>query len=356
MRNYIQLLFALLVACAVEQPEPQPEQTAPVSPAAGRDEHKPTMSSMQAASDHGSRLSQAGEDPYPGAEQWCYEVDDLMPCRREGDTSANELLPTACGPDPRTGRRRVCIDPWWVNGHERLCVPPSLTRREQKAASAELQAFIYRRENGKQKGICQPQSWWRADQGHSVEPGFCNPEPLVKLLRVVSIRESNYDQRRTHLLSRDQVAARSAYQRKRKLYEGVNPHYYAWARWRSRGPYGQNPALHLWRFDRKAPPEILCNRVIATEVYMETLRSCHPRLAQLRGGDPDWWDLHHCASGGSFSRPDVIDTSKGSFHHRAQRMDLDPYQMVPIEWLGKAISHDLVTVREIERKISPTDG
>jgi len=76
----------------------------------------------------------------------------------------------------------------------------------------------------------------------------------------------------------------------------------------------------------------------------------------LRGGDPDWWDLHHCASGGSFSRPDVIDTSKGSFHHRAQRMDLDPYQEVPIEWLGKAISHDLVTVREIERKISPTDG
>ena len=289
-------------------------------------------------------------EAYEGAENWCYEVDDLPPCRREGD-GASEELPTECSPDPRTGRTRICVDPWWVSGHGRVCVPRPLDSRERTRARAELEAYVYRRVDGKHEGICQPQKWWRWGKGQEVDAGKCSPKPLSLLLAVVSWREAKHDKKRTHLLNPDKVAARGSWKRKRDLYQDVNPHYWSANRWRSRGAYGTNPAVHLWRWDRTAPPEVLCNRVIATETYLETLRACHGKLRSLRGGDPDWWDLHHCASGGKHGRPEQISTDPGSFHQRATRVGLDPYQKVPIEWLGTQIPHEMAQVREIEEKI-----
>ncbi len=350
MRHITLLLTLITLSTCTDETYQPPEPSADVpkptqEPEPAREPAQ--LSAMQAPEPAVTMATEA----YEGAENWCYEVDDLPPCRREGD-GADEALPTTCTPDPRTGRTRICVDPWWVPGHGRVCVPRPLDSREREHARAELVAFVYRRVNGRHEGICQPQSWWRWGQGHEVDRGKCDPKRLSLLLAIVSWRETKHDRRKTHLMNPDKKAAAGAWKRKRHLYAESNPHYWAAYRWRSRGPYGTNPALHLWKWDRTAPPEVLCNRVIATETYLETMRGCHTKLRDLRGEDPDWWDLHHCASGGKLARPEVISTERGSFHQRATKVGLDPYEQVPIEWLGTPITHELSEVREIEEKIA----
>jgi hypothetical protein len=287
-------------------------------------------------------------DPYEGARDWCYEIDDLPPCQLDVEDGE---MPTKCDPDPRTGRARICVDPWWVEGHERVCVPKPLNSKERKHSREELAAIVYRRVDGKHEGLCTPQRWWRWGQGHPVDEGKCNPEPLTKLLRVVSWRESRHDARKSHLLNPDKRAALRWWEKKRDTYADVNPAYWDAHRWRGKGSFGHNVALHLWRWDAAAPPEVLCNRVVAIETYTETLRDCHARLVSLRGELPDWWDLHHCASGGSFARPEEISTDKGSFVQRASVVKLDPSQKVPRSWLGEPIEHTMAEVRDIEADV-----
>jgi hypothetical protein len=289
-------------------------------------------------------------DAYAGAEDWCYQVDDVPPCRLETDTDAHPAIPTDCPPDPHTGRTRVCVNPWWVAGEGRFCVPRPLDSRERERGRAWLKAFVYRRVDGRHEGICRPQNWWRSGQGHPVDAGKCDPDRLALFLTVVSWRESKHDDRRTHLLDPDQEAAAGAWKRKRETYR-KNPHYWQSYRWRSRGRYGTNPALHLARWDRMAPPEALCNPVVSTEVYLETMRSCHRTLVSLRGGDPDWWDLHHCASGGKFARPAQVPTEHGSFFQRATKVGLDPFETVPIAWLGEAVPHTMQAAHDIDEKV-----
>lgn len=345
MRNYLLLLVALLVACGTDatpaEPKPEPAVLVEVKP----EPELVPLSLFQVPMPDPIPVV----DPYAGAEDWCHEVDDLRPCARPGDTDAHPDLPRSCEPDPHTGRRRQCIDPWWVAGHERLCVPVGFFGRERARAVAELEAFVYRRVGGQHRGVCRPQHWWRDGQGHNVWDGYCNPDPLRKLLRVVSWREVRHDPRWTHLGKSDVQGASNSWAQKRELYADVNPHYWQSYRWRSRG-YGQMPAYHLWRFDKRAPPEILCNRVIANEVYLETLRACHRKLVDLRAELPDWWDLHHCASGGGFDRPEEI--SPHRFVRRAKAVDLDPFQKVPAAWLGEAIDHEMSEVRRIEGEIA----
>lgn len=288
-------------------------------------------------------------DQYADAPNWCFDVDDLQPCRRPGDTSADPNLPTRCDPDPHTGRERVCLNPWWVPGTAEVCVPKTSTAAERTRWKDELEAFIYRRDRGTHHGVCRPQSWWRAGQGHRVDDGKCNPDGLQKLLRIVSWREVRHDPRWTHLMVGDTDAAFKAWRQKRKLYAN-NAHYRESWRWRSRG-YGQIPAYHLHRWDKNAPPEVLCRRVIATEVYLETLRDCYGGVSAKLGETPTWYDLHRCASSGKFTRPDSIPEHKG-FVQRARAVKLDPFERVPREWLGEPIDHDMQTVREIEEEIS----
>ncbi len=366
MRNYLLLLLvavALLVAggslgSSAESTPPDSVDTAALTGSFRIDVPMPEpeilaahLATLQAPEPEREPEAESG---YEDAEQWCYEVDDVPPCRREDDKSANPDLPTECTPDPRTGRRRICVNAWWVAGSQRACVPKPLDRSERQDAREELKALVYRRVDGKHEGLCTPQAWWRWGQGQSVKAGYCHPERLEKHLRLVSWREVRHDNRKSHLLDPDKKAAWNAWRKKRELYVDVNPAYWQSYRWRGRGPYGQNVPTHLWRWDAAAPPEVFCNRVIATETYLVTMRDCHRKLRGLRGGNPDWWDLHHCASGGSYARPEVIPEDDGSYVQRARskRIGLDPFEKVPFSWLGTPIDHNMPAVDAIEAEIA----
>ena len=137
-----------------------------------------------------------------------------------------------------------------------------------------------------------------------------------------------------------------------------NPHYDQRFRFQfGLGGLGQNTALWLALWDMMAPPEALCLEPVQFETYLRNARAI---VKKLDGGidcdgdlKKDYWDkaptwvvVHRGASGGKVCPPKSPAKAKRQaeyerkFTKRAERVGLDPNQIVTIEMLGNPIARD----------------
>lgn len=319
-------------------------------------------------------------DPYVDYETWC-EALDKRSCKCESKDPIVCEHPTEPCPDDRTGRAQQCIRPQWARrqgSYAYACYPRWLNPREQKK-QRESQRLIV-------EAVCEEPGWakelakWGKENGYGDNPNklcwhlkstdpalkqcksghFCQPKKLAKYLALIAARESTWNNETTHELNRDVEANIGAYSKakKRGWYAG-SKHFYDAYRWsQGYGWYGQNAALHTFRWDPHAPPEILCRQVESTEAYLRNVRGSFKKLWKLYGDDAKrtykldtgeevqvkgvtWYDVHRAASSGKLTPQDVIPAKTGFVQRaRSKHIDLDPFETVMWEMLGEEIPRD----------------
>ena len=236
-------------------------------------------------------------DPYASWQTWC--EGPTTPCTKHED----------CALD-RTGLPRRCIRPWWSKGEDKVCAvgfPGPLARKRMKAKIATIAELECR--------------------GRS-----CDADELARFLGLVASRESSYRPWKQHRLSPDIKANQTTWWRYKKQYAG-NAHWVFRKRWQGWGPYGQNSGTFVMQWDRKAPPEILCREIEATEAYLTVARRAWRKQLDL-GITPTWATVHAAASSGKVL-PKPKDTAK--FEAQARRGGLDATSPLPYSALGAGL-------------------
>lgn len=297
------------------------------------------------------------KDPYKGWSAWCEPMDWDIECETTDDCSEVK--------DP-SGSPTECGRPWWSNGESLVCMPAWPSRQDRQVEIEKIRAYV--------DSVCKPPRWWRAGQGMDVGSKHCDPDRLHALLVLVATRESTLRPWKRHRLSPDIKANNSAWFqqagrygwkitldevggiRKRDSVRGANPYYGERHRWMGLGLYGQNSSINVAMLDTRAPPEVLCRTDLATETYLRQLRAAWAKLEAgvacegktFRGSSSDgrqaWIDVHRAASTGRICGPHPRDSD---FQSRAKRIrvrkerpyELDPYEGIPLSWLGEKKTH-----------------
>jgi hypothetical protein len=348
------------------------------------------------AEDPPAERSRVVTSPYEGWETWAENLDK-PPCKTNDD----------CGLD-RTGRETYCKKWKGASEHDRgHCRPRWLNRRRQLIQYRNLRRIV--------EHVCRPPSWWTPEAKcwnfkwrtarECKKKRWCDPDKLTRFLSVPIKRESTWDHQTDHHLDPDRLANRSSYKRmyRRGVYED-NPYFHEGLtlgkngkplfrlkdlrfrcdrdnphdrncdgipdRWAvGYGWYGMNAALFTWRWDPKAPPEVLARRVPATLTILRAMRQawrkleggvdCRDAQGRLYQADlmlagkqerdykrdtrPEqtWWTLHRAVFGGDICPIEL----KGHRWYRrgfARRMSngkvgLDPDEHVTLEMLGESV-------------------
>ena len=327
-------------------------------------------------------------DPYAEHDSWCedlYKMNCECPAR---DPVVCKAPKEPC-PLDRSGHVQECRRPGWAireDSNAYQCMPKWLNRAQRQKQRESIRLIVGE--------LCEPPRWakdlsaWGKNRRMGTDPSklcwhlpgrsktlkqcmgkhFCQPDKLVKLLALVAFRESTMMHDTIHELNLDVEANRDAYAKaqKRGWYEG-NPHFTDIHRWsQGYGWYGFNAALHVFYWDRKAPPEILCRQVESTEVYLRKARKAFQKLWGMYGDHTmrvytldtgekvtvkgvTWYDLHRAASSGKLYPEKVIKTRRWSkkkekwikvgfvSRARSKKVRLDPFETVMFEMLGKPI-------------------
>lgn len=331
------------------------------------------------------------EDPYAEYEQWC-EAIYKQTCECPGKDPITCEEPKEPCPADRTGKPQKCIRPGWSRregSYVYVCDPGWLNRRQQ-AVKRENQRLIV-------ESVCEWPTWaqelsaWGREHKYGDDPSklcwhlpggsealkecrgkhFCQPDKLQKLLALVAARESTWNNNTSHELNFDIKANQASYAKaRRKGWYEDNPHFNNGERWqRGYGWYGFNASLHVFYWDRAAPPEILCRPVESTEIYLRKARGSFRKLWAKYGDSNErtykldtgeevkvkgvtWYDIHRAASTGKLEPENVIKTKKWSKKHkkwmkvgfvsraRSKRIQLDPFETVMWEMLGEPIPRD----------------
>ncbi len=235
-------------------------------------------------------------------------------------------------PKDRTGRPQVCVRPWWAKGDEaRVCRPRRLSRAQRRRNRAALREIV--------RHLCRPGDG-------------CSHKSLSRLLEIVALRESAFDNQVTHELNPDREANAASLTRALESgwYDG-NQHLRDLSRWTvGYGWFGMNAPLFVREWDRYAPPEILCRQVESVEVYLRVARRAWRKLSKILPSEQEvaldngervmvrgvtWYDIHRAVSTGKLGRPDTISSRR--FVRRARAVGLDPFATVKIEDLGRPI-------------------
>lgn len=209
-----------------------------------------------------------------------------------------------------------------------------------------------------------------------------------KLLWIWALRESSYRPYKRHRLNPDQEAAYTAWQRfrhtdareqhyrdimkkssakdgtndfwkakaalHRTLVYKDNPTYEARWRWSTGyGLYGMQPIYHVKRWDRNAPPEILCDPVVATVTAVWAARTIRDNCVSM--GFPGTYETVNrgYSSGHCKLRPGW---SK-YFQRRAERAGLDASELAQLgkAWPKKTTDRDEV-LAHMRAKIAEDDA
>jgi hypothetical protein len=278
-------------------------------------------------------------EPYAGYDRWCEAVEPA-PCRSAKD----------CRPAP-DGKPQACVEPWWAAKRnrklpkaerERVCASAWPRRAEQRWRRARLEAVVE----------------------HVCRGAGCNARTLGAFMGAVAQRESTWRPWKTHRLNGDLRANRSTYALKAKRYghghvlerrkgaardiiagvslqRGGNPHYRDSQRWQGYGLFGQNSALFVYLWDPKAPPEILCREVEATDTYLERARIAARKQHSL-GVRPTWATVHAAiATGDVVPKPSAVER----FRPQARRAGIDPDEPVSARDFGEPLGADVPSRR-----------
>ena len=339
---------------------------------------------------------------YEGWENWCEPVDYEQTCKEDKDCEGIEHAAQrplrcvhpwrsedsqykVCGPGFsgrserrwRRARLRELIAQQYFDETEH-CSDWSWNLTRTKKGNPDK----YEREwaNGKPTH----RQFWKCGRASS------EAEDLTDFLWLIYFRETSARPWKRHRLNPDKAANERAYVKHAKRYGWIvetqcidsrrkrcrskdkmitgahpdpnadehNPHYDARFRFQfGLGGLGQNTALWLASWDNMAPPEALCLEPVQFETYLRNARSI---VRKLQGGidcdgdlkkdhwnkAPTWTVVHRGASGGKICPPKTPAKAKRQaeyekkFAKRAERVGLDPNQIVTIEMLGKPIEKD----------------
>lgn len=241
--------------------------------------------------------------PYDGHKLWCDSAIPV-PCKTAKDCSKVEHP---------SGKTLKCVRPFYADpgSDYRVCSPGWSTRDERDEQRSRIRKIVEAR-------------------GRSPR----TKENMIRFLSMVGMRETTLRRWKRHRLNDDirsnkhswlRHATRYGHQYRVQKIRGVdkvvgvtmakdgNPYYGDPDRWRTGvGLYGMNAAGFAFEWHQNAPPEVLCDDIIATEVYMRVARRA---LRKLRGGidcdgdgsrewrgsgdgAPTLRDIHRAVSGG----------------------------------------------------------
>lgn len=306
----------------------QPQQPTAALPPVGRREH-PSKGRRRPLRGADSTLA---PDGYQGAERWC-EAPVAVPCRVDADCTKVSV------PDSRPHK---CITPWWADEAERklkkaqkikVCAAPYPNRTEKKWRKQRLAAIV--------EQICVGTS--------------CNEADVTALLSIVAGRESSWRPWKAHRLNGDVEANRTAHLSRARRYgheqivqtsskgkpipiavkltKDGNPYYGDVERWQGWGYYGQNSPLFVALWDDRAPPEILCREIEATETYLERARIAARKQADM-GIAPTYATVHYALGSGQLKpKPEAL----ARFIAKAKRRGLDATKPVSASSFGKRL-------------------
>jgi hypothetical protein len=330
-------------------------------------------------------------DPYADHDSWCEDIFK-KPCECPGKDPIVCEEPKEPCPDDRTGKSQICVHTKWSRregSYVYMCDPGWLNRRQQKRQRQAQKLIV--------EELCQTPAWadalgrWGKEHRYGDDPSklcwhlpggskelkacrgghYCQADKLAKFLALVAARESTWNNNIAHELERDVKANKGSYRKaKHRGWYTDNQHFFDRDRWaRGYGWYGQNAALNVFRWDPKAPPEILCREVESTEVYLRNARGSFKKLWNIYGDDAErtykldtgeevkvkgvtWYDVHRAIASGKLYPEETITTKKWikkkqkwrkvGFVSRARskNIDLDPFETVMWEMLGEAIPRD----------------
>lgn len=173
-------------------------------------------------------------------------------------------------------------------------------------------------------------------------------DDFLKLLQLVSMRESSQQQGLVHRLSADLEGSISAWKKTAKLYEG-NPHYADASKWQTYGLFGMNSNYFTVVWDNQADPRVLCDAIVDVLVYRRAAaRVIRKAGAAIKCQDENgreydyttkatWETIHRAVSGGKLcpSKSENVAAIMGKyFRGRAARVGLDPDKPVTLKMLG----------------------
>jgi hypothetical protein len=250
-------------------------------------------------------------EPYAGWRQWC-ESPIPQPCRADAD----------CGPTPDGGEQR-CVVPYWastkvpVDEREHVCAAPFPRRSQQHRRAQRLAEVIAH--------VCK---------------GSCNATDLTAFVSTVAARESTWRPWKAHRLNGDQKANRLAWERLEARYAGSRHYAQQW-RWHGYGLFGQNSPLYVYLWDPKAPPEVLCRDIEATDTYLARARIVARKQHDL-GVAPTWATVHAALATGN-TRPPASAVER--FRRQAKRQGLDADRRVTDDDFGRPLGTDVLSRR-----------
>ncbi|HRI09720.1 MAG TPA: hypothetical protein PKW35_17985 [Nannocystaceae bacterium] len=177
-----------------------------------------------------------------------------------------------------------------------------------------------------------------------------------KLLSLVALRESSYQQGLVHRLSADLTASYQAWRRLSTRYEG-NPHSADPTLWQTYGLFGMNANYFTLLWDPAADPRVLCDPIVDIILYRRAaeraLRKMQSGPIRCKGSDgetfdvvvePTWGNLHRAVNGGKIcpsKSEERAATMRKYFNNRAARYGIDPEEVVTLKSLGKEPSRGL---------------
>ena len=171
-----------------------------------------------------------------------------------------------------------------------------------------------------------------------------------KLLSLVALRESSYQQGLVHRLSADLTASYQAWRKMSARYEG-NPHAADPSLWQTYGLFGMNANYFTLLWDESADPRVLCDPIVDIILYRRAaeraLRKLQAGTVRCKGNDgetfdihvePTWGNIHRAVSGGKIcpsKSEERAATMRKYFNNRAARYGIDPDEAVTMKMLGK---------------------
>lgn len=291
-------------------------------------------------------------DPYRDWHKWCEPQQYVHPCQTDEQCD---------GVDHPAKRPLKCIKPWWSKDTDfKVCAPDYPSKAERvwrRERLREIVRQLYFDENKYCTGKPIGKENWKCQRE------YAKAEELTKYLWLVYLRETTAQPWKRHKLEVDLAANKSSWFRKAESYgwgvskdgnkmwriQGTeqNPHFKSRHRWQAGlGPYGQNAALWTRAWDPKAPPEILCREIEATEAYLRRARRV---VSALKSGidcdhdgtkefhpKPTWEFVHHGTSVGKICSAKTSD----KFRRRAKRAGIDADRVVSVDMLGKPIDKE----------------
>ncbi|MCA9690935.1 MAG: hypothetical protein R3A51_05040 [Nannocystaceae bacterium] len=169
-----------------------------------------------------------------------------------------------------------------------------------------------------------------------------------KLLTLVALRESSYQQGLVHRLQPDLEGSQAAWRKMSKRYEG-NDFADDSTLWQTYGLFGMNSNYFTMLWDRAADPRVLCDPIVDVLVYR---RAAERALRKLNGTircrdangeafdyqtEPTWAAVHRAVSGGKVcpaKHENQAAIMRKYFNARASRKGLDPNERVTGKMLG----------------------